>query len=71
MIFPKIKETIFNSEFLRKNDIKNKLEEDLIKFIDYFLMYNIDIVYLENYISNLIQEFVIEYIDDGIHPILI
>jgi ankyrin repeat protein len=80
MIFPKIKESIKNSGFFRKNnsipidfysnykkiknnyiesknEIKNKVKNDLIDFIDYFLMYNVDDVYIEDYVLDLIHEF--------------
>lgn len=80
MIFPKISESIKNSEFFRRNDtipndfllkykkikndyivskkeIKNKLKNDLIDFIDTFIMYNIDDSFIEDYVLDLIQEF--------------
>ena len=37
-------------------DIKNKLKNDLVNFIDSFLVYNIDDNYLEDYILWLINE---------------
>ena len=80
MIFPKIKESIKNSEFFRKNniipiefysnykkiknnyiksknEIRNKLKEDLVNFIDCFLMFNIDEECIEDYVLDLIHEF--------------
>ena len=48
---------IKNDYIESKKEIKIKLKNDLVNFINLFLVYNIDDEYLENYILDLIHEF--------------
>lgn len=51
--YKEIKKEYINS----KNEIRKKLQYNLVKFINSFLMYNIDDECIENYVLDLIQEF--------------
>ena len=58
--YKRIKKNYTNS----KNKIKKELENELVDFIKYFIMYNVEDRYTEEYILELIHEFGFDNIDN-------